>query len=104
MASTIRGSDNFDSAGVGKNATAGAVGSYAFMRNTVKEELYEGSTRAGSTLRFTCHEARSDGGFSSHGATLGTRAASGTWQLMGYNAHRYSESDAKAASLWIRIS
>lgn len=104
MPSVIRGDDNFDSANGGPNAQAGAVGTYAFLRNSVKENLFEGSTRAGSQLAYTCHEAIADSSFSSHGATLGTRYASGTWRLMGYNNHRYSETTAKAASIWLRIA
>ena len=84
MASTIRGSDNFDSAGVGKNAAAGSVGSYAFVLDYGDVRNF-GDTVAGSTIRPACLYKSGDveTSFNSTmgmGSNQGTLA--GTWRVM----------------------
>ena len=73
-------------------ATAGAVGTYGFMNQTNTNRYTQGTTLAGSSLRFT----DTAGGNSASGAT-----ASGTWRCMGttdpFNTGVYN-------TLWLRIS
>jgi hypothetical protein len=72
-------------------ASAGAVGTYAFLSPTSTSTIYDpGDTLAGSSLRWSSAE----GG----GLSIGT-APSGTWQLNGYK-----DATTVTASLWLRIS
>ena len=115
MASTIRGSDNFDSAGVGKNASAGSVGSYAFAYYT--GSVTTGSTVAASNLKyastgdyggmfaFTATGGQSAYVSNANGAPVfynNSQSMSGTWRAMG-NALKDS-TYGSTVSLWLRIS
>lgn len=71
-------------------ASAGAVGTYAFCRDTTGASISAGTTRAGSALRYT-----------SANATFGGTPA-GTWRLMG-NLDGCG-GGAGLSSLWLRIS
>jgi len=99
-------------------ATAGAVGTYAFLGNTVFQDVALGVTRAGSSLRFANIVARvnwntglsniaqgdSDvfrGGSTPSGTQFGT--PSGTWRCMG-EAFSNPFIASFSAALWLRIS
>ena len=106
MASVIRGNDNFDSATVG-NTTAGAVGTYACLMTTSAIERVQGTTVAGSGLRWA-----NTGDYSPLDAA-GARdsAPSGTWQVMGNTGYVYTGSyvsggtnPAYQTTIWLRIS
>ena len=90
-------------------ASAGAVGTYAFLVKTSGGALGAGGTIAGSNLRYAAlvFGNSHNHGFSypagnilpattSHGTSSGT--PSGTWRIMGY------VSGANQASLFLRIS
>jgi hypothetical protein len=84
MVSYIRGTDNFDSEGVGKNAAAGEVGSYAFVLDYAGVRNF-GDTVAGSTIRPAClyKTGNYETAFTSTmgmGSNQGTLA--GTWRVM----------------------
>ena len=114
MASTIRGNDNFDSAGVGKNASAGSVGSYMFAYYTGSTGV--GNTVAGSSLNpasggvygaMYSNTATSGGTFYASNANgaptfYNTDTMSGTWKCMGNG--KKSTTYAATATLWLRIS
>lgn len=115
MVTYIRGTDNFDTEGVGKNATAGSVGSYCFagLKSFADHDIPLGSTTAGSNL--------SEGGvmaYAGFGGTSGgirgedgshtgvyqkvTSSLTGTWRCMGC-AESY-DSNRAPHTLWLRIS
>ena len=78
--------------------TAGAVGTYAFLKNAGATDVAFGSTTAGSNLRET-GIGQMCGSVTFYG--LGT-AKSGTWQSMGYG---YGTNTYGAnATLWVRIA
>ena len=88
-------------------ATAGAVGTYAFMYDTSAVTLSYGATVAGSRLKFANNSDSS--GFDSPSDVDGssTSTASGTWRLMGSSGWRNSSSNTSKAfrhSVWLRIS
>jgi len=109
MSSVIRGDDNFDSAGVGKNATTGSVGSYAFcVRHGGTVNTSAGTTTAGSNLQYggtgDPTPTTVGGNFWASGAyTIGQSGTlAGTWRCMGGG---YSvDGDGFIATLWLRIS
>jgi hypothetical protein len=80
-------------------ATAGAVGTYAFMTAGAGTRS-PGATLAGGSLQF-CGIEIGQTGFTSGRAWTGG-AASGTWRLMGYNRTDFGGSGSP--SLWLRIS
>ena len=115
MVSYIRGTDNFDSEGVGKNANAGAVGSYCFagLRTFTLHDIPLGTTTAGSNLAEGGVFAYASWGGTDNGVNLedGTHTGvyqttspslSGTWRCMG-NAESY-DSNRMPHTLWLRIS
>lgn len=103
MASVIRGSDNFDSAGVGKNASVGSVGSYAWLGYpTSSQNINAGDTESGSNLRYA-GTASTNTYNDDTAARIGystPSTPSGTWRAMGGtgNASRYH------TTIWLRIS
>lgn len=101
MASTIRGSDDFDSGNV-ISTTNGDVGTYTFAGANIANEAI-GNTRAGSTLHVA--GIRYGGGVTA-GASYGSfywaaqdASLSGTWRRMGGMHPSYA-----SISLWVRIS
>jgi hypothetical protein len=88
------------------NATAGAVGSYAFMYQNVAGTYDIGITLAGSSLRYVGLAEAIDptGGGSGYPVwynlvNLSTTVPSGTWRCMGYST---TGGAANAVSLWLR--
>lgn len=99
MPSVIRGDDNFDSANGGPNASFGAVGTYAWLGSPTTGVLDEGSTYAGSGLRYAGSASTST--YSDNTAmNIGGSSPAGTWRCMsiGVIASRYN------ATLFLRIS
>lgn len=80
MVSTIRGSDNFDSAGAVLPTTYGAVGTYVLAHWLNASSQTQGTTVSGSNLYPANTYANNTGpsGYYTGGGTL-----SGTWRLMG---------------------
>jgi len=72
-------------------ASAGAVGTYAFLGDTTARDLDAGNTLAGSGLRYTNGDGLYGGG-----------GLPGTWRLMG--KLRSDWSTAGGSTLWLRIS
>jgi hypothetical protein len=102
MVSVIRGNDNFDSANGGPNATAGAVGTYAFLSPaSTNAQRLPGTTWAGSNLRFASGSGNSE-------RSTSATAPSGTWRLMGSNGYwnngSNTSSSAFQCSVWLRIA
>jgi hypothetical protein len=82
-------------------ASLGAVGTYAFLFDTVAQTTTPGSTRAGSSLRYAGSSAGSN-----NSAESGV-AASGTWRVMGGSGYLGGSPSTNAAtrtSVWLRIS
>lgn len=80
-------------------ASVGSVGSYAFLYNTNNAVVAVGTTRAGSTLKYS--GAQSNGGL-----TIST-APAGTWRCMGacaYTAQNDITPAVRTSSLFLRIS
>jgi hypothetical protein len=77
-------------------ATAGAVGTYAFLRLAGGTNLNAGATQAAASLTYAGITSDSGG----TGVTQ-SGAVSGTWRLMGYMQRTCATS---VASLWLRIS
>ena len=105
MASVIRGNDNFDSAGVGKNAGTGAVGSYAMLATDSKGVISLGTTRSGANLIWSGLVQYDFGSSTNLRTDLSSSESqdgnpSGTWKLLGSGTAslRYT------ISLWLRIS
>lgn len=99
MPSVIRGNDNFDSANGGPNADIGAVGTYAWLGSPTAGVLSEGSTYAGSGLRYA--GSASTNTYNDNTAMhIGGSAPAGTWRCMGNGgiSSRYN------ATLFLRIS
>ena len=81
MASTIRGGDNFDSGTVG-STTLGDVGTYAWLGRNTTGAIDEGSTYAGSGLKYA--GTGSTNAYNDNtAATVYGSAPSGTWRAMG---------------------
>jgi hypothetical protein len=72
------------------SASVGAVGTYAFLRNTTQAEAVAGSTLSGASLAYTNANGVQSGG------------PSGTWRIFGYNPANTTGSTL--SSLWLRIS
>ena len=90
MPSVIRGDDNFDSGNVYEQpVTAGAIGTYAFLRNTGAAAV--GQTYSGSVLYWT----------NAYGDAQGL-VGSGTWRCMG--ASGFTTAAEQLATLYLRIS
>ena len=83
------------------DASAGAVGTYAFMKHQSSGTSVEnGNTVAGSSLRFTGVSSGTTGsGSFIDGSNQSSTTPSGTWRQMGFN-----ESRLHAVSLYLRIS
>ena len=69
----------------------GAVGSYAFLRMAVSGTHVEGTTHAGSGLRYSNAEGRA-----------GANAPAGTWRIMGVSQNVAPQSEN--TTLFLRIS
>ena len=82
-------------------ATAGAVGTYAFMERTGNNALIDiGGTIAGSSIRYAGVDRTNTQQMDiSSSATV----PSGTWQCMGYIA-ALGDTSAERASLFLRIA
>ena len=85
------------------STTAGAVGTYALLRNTSSTSNFTiGSTKAGSLLDYA-NTYQNGGNYGS-----GTTSPSGTWQIMGhsgiYNGTIPFASAGTAVSVYVRIS
>lgn len=97
-------------------ASAGAVGTYAFLRHTTNADYAFGTTLAGSSLVpagvsayiWTLYTASDSSTFAITTGTYQNSAQSGTWRCMGIGSNvGDSNSPANpttAASLWLRIS
>jgi hypothetical protein len=83
-------------------ATAGAVGTYAFLADLTNSNtnINQGATLAGSSLRFSCIASGSFGSF----APVNGQTPSGTWRLMGFGLRDAGSSNQRYASLFLRIS
>jgi hypothetical protein len=94
------------------DATAGAIGTYAFMRDSTSSgSLNFGSTRAGSSLApaallsngsFT-YTDDSGVGNASHNIGIGS-TQSGTWRCMGVSSTTANDFIGRSTTLWLRIS
>ena len=87
-------------------ASAGAVGTYAFLGGALGENSNFGQTRAGSQLNpvgIVGLNTFLQNGFVSAGTSFRAQSVSlsGTWRCMGI---AFGGSGASGASLWIRIS
>jgi len=101
MASTIRGSDNFDSGNVGPSTTYGDVGTYAILqRSTSNTALVANTTYAGSGLKITGMNQRDLWG-SVHSNWPNGASPSGTWRSMSTVS---AISGWNAMGLFVRIS
>ena len=103
MASVIRGDDNFNSANASGSASVGAVGTYALLIQTTKTNRAAGTVVAGSELRYFATEARTTA-WVNHRHYGGDTAPAGSWRTMGQVTHLYGDSDARAATLFLRVS
>jgi hypothetical protein len=91
-------------------ASAGAVGTYAFLGESTTTNTTFGSTRAGSAL-FSAGAGKTNGQWNSNNLgtmvviNTGYSGVSGTWRCMG-NARYDANSDNPVwpATLWLRIS
>ena len=103
MASTIRGSDNFDSGSV-VSTSLGAVGTYALLNWSTSSAKTEGTTVSGGSLRYA------NAGDYSPSSVAGYRnvSPSGTWRLMGvvgyYSGSVTITNPAYYNSVFVRIS
>jgi hypothetical protein len=85
-------------------ASAGAVGSYAFLRRNDNNGSTTNNTVSGSLLRYSGAWARIDTNGGTREATDGA-APAGTWRLMGQlSGNDPSFGSSGVASLWLRIS
>jgi hypothetical protein len=73
-------------------ASVGAVGTYAFLTDTVVRTTNPGATRAGSALRYAHSSSNSSGNFGA--------APAGTWRAMGLSG---VVTHARP-TVWLRIS
>jgi hypothetical protein len=93
--------------GVGGSTSTGAVGTYAFLFELAANITSNGTTRAGSGLRY-------GNAMSLYGSNIWagyyTVAPSGTWRCMGYTSrvngsrNNYSMYTGTRITLWVRIS
>jgi hypothetical protein len=85
-------------------ATAGAVGTYAFLADTTNSStnINQGATIAGSNLRFSGDFFVEGFGWSIDAASGQT--PSGTWMLLGYGRRAEGSGNSRYASLFLRIS
>ena len=89
--------------GVAVSTTAGAVGTYALLRNVSSTSNFTiGSTKAGSSLVYA-NTYQNGGNYGS-----GNTSPSGTWQIMGhsgiYNGTIAFSSAGTSVSVFVRIS
>jgi hypothetical protein len=87
-------------------ASAGAVGTYAFLRDVTNSNtnINQGATVAGSNLRFSSMSFElSDLPPSTWNASSG-QTPSGTWRLMGFGGRSNGIVTSRYASLFLRIS
>jgi hypothetical protein len=93
--------------GVGGSTSTGAVGTYAFLFEVAGNITPNGTTRAGSGLRYA--NAISDVN-NTGWAGYYTASASGTWRCMGYTGRanasgsNYAYVAGGRTTLWVRIS
>jgi hypothetical protein len=107
MPSTISGSDNFNTSDIAPNvlaaiasASAGAVGTYAFLARTSASPITYGTTYAGSELRPI--GLRMDNNSPTAVAYTGgelTTSPAGTWRAMGHTTV-----NIRSYTLFLRIS
>ena len=110
MASTIRGSDNFDSGSVG-STTFGDVGTYTtgmFLPGAYPNGKTGGYTISGSSLRGWTQVSGTSNSFAffnseTNTSNLTSPSFSGTWRLMSPYAQG-STSNRYVNSFWVRIS
>ena len=94
--------DGSNLTGVGASTTAGAVGTYAMLiRATSSSTIVEGSTYAGSDLRFSGFRAGYNAFYEAYspGGVGGT--PSGTWRAMG---RTNNNSGINPVNIFVRIS
>jgi len=97
--------------GVGGSTTYGDVGTYLMGYYTGTNDINNGSTVAGSTLRPAGYVSRffiahTSGGSDSNGSAIYRNVSlSGTWRCMGVAAYMsINYSNSKSFTLWVRIS
>jgi len=77
------------------SASAGAVGSYAFLgadnENNMGGTAYAGDTRSGSYFRYINADGQFSGG------------PGGTWRCMGYSVQN-SNTRIRTTTVWLRVS
>ncbi len=112
MASTIRGDDNFDSANGSPSATAGAVGTYAFLTRNTAYVVF-GSTYGGGGLRpaglsstgivntTTAFNHDDESADLVLGPGTGEPTLSGTWRCMGETTADINQD--RGVTLFLRI-
>jgi hypothetical protein len=86
--------------GAGASTTVGAVATYAALFATTNASRNEGTTLAGSSLRFTNFYAYGSVGYNAN-------SPSGTWRCMGstgYNNGGTQNNTDQQSTLWVRIS
>lgn len=88
---------------VNAGVNVGEIGTYAMLIQTSKTNRAAGAVIAGSGLRYFATEART-GNFVNHRHYAGDTAPTGSWKMMGQVFHLYGEGDARAATLFLRIS
>lgn len=118
MPSVIRGDDNFDSANGSPNATAGAVGTYAWLQSTTANfNVTPNSTYAGSGFYYAGTTATAwsigvtstafddeAGDWSTGPGTSNRTIVAGTWRCMGESSPGSSNDYDYPSSLFLRIS
>ena len=107
MVTYIRGTDNFDTDAVNAAATAGGVGTYAFVTDYAAYPHHTfGGTLAGSTIKpviFYKSGNVETTTYSTIGMTASTESyLSGTWRVM--SGARYSTGSRSFMFLAVRIS
>jgi hypothetical protein len=114
MPSVIRGDDNFDSGteqvttssvlSATAGASVGAVGTYAYLRRSgaTTADLIEGSTYAGSTLRYNGYYSATALGNTVQYASVNGGTPAGTWRAMGRAEH--PSASVMTQTLFLRIS
>ena len=88
-------------------ATAGAIGTYAFLGETAFTTTEAGATRAGSSLRYAgIAGSATFASATSNPVAVGSSATpAGTWRAMGRAlASSISETNYYPATVWLRIS
>jgi hypothetical protein len=82
-------------------ATAGAVGTYALLWDSVARTNNQGQTQAGSDLRYAASSTIASD------ANYRNSSPSGTWQIMGVTGYVGGVADTtlgRRTSVWLRIS